>query len=130
MHRKRNADRNEASSHRRNVFRPVTDEFEARVLLSDIPVLNTNDAGPDSLRDALSRAVSNDRIVFQIPVAGNNYDAATGSWTIVLNSPLPAIPTSAITIDGLTQQSQPGAATNHPVVAIAPATGVRETDSR
>ena len=69
--------------------------------------------------------LSNDRIVFQIPVAGNNYDAATGSWTIVLNSPLPAISTPAITIDGLTQQSQPGAATTHPVVAITP--GPRNT---
>ena len=125
MHRNRYADRNETSSHRRNVFRPVTDEFEARVLLSDIPVLNTNDAGQGSLRDALSHALSNDRIVFQIPVAGNNYDAATGSWTIVLNSPLPAISTPAITIDGLTQQSQPGAATTHPVVEITP--GPRNT---
>ena len=52
------------------------------------------------------------------PVAGNNFDAATGSWTIVLDSPLPAISTP---IDHHRRADPAIAArrgTTHPVVEI------------
>ena len=104
--------------HRRAGFSPWVDQFETRLLLSDIPVTNTLDSGAGSFRDALSAAISGDHIVFQIPSTDPNFNAATGSWTIPLLSALPPVFTSNLTIDGLTQQSQPGASTAHPVVQI------------
>jgi hypothetical protein len=67
------------------------------------PVMNTNDAGPGSLRDAILNANAssgNDLITFAI--------SGTGPFTITPLSQLPALTDmSGVTIDGLTQ---PGAA--------------------
>ena len=47
-------------------------------------VTNTNDGGPDSLRQALLEAVDGDTIEFQIPTSDPGY--AAGVWTITLTS--------------------------------------------
>ena len=78
-----------------------------------ITVINTNDAGPGSLRDAITQANNTagaDTIIFNIPGAG--------SHTILPNSQLPAlIDPAGVLIDGL---SQPGATTggNPPATAV------------
>jgi hypothetical protein len=62
-------------------------------LLADTPVAatatvtNTLDSGPGSLRDAIANPAAN-TIQFAIPVTDPNYDAATGSYTILLASQL------------------------------------------
>ena len=71
--------------------------MEGRVLLSSFPVINTNDSGAGSLRQAITDAdAAGDGSVvkFQIPGAGVH--------TIAPTSGLPAV-TAAITIDGTTQ---------------------------
>jgi hypothetical protein len=75
-------------------------------------VLNTNDSGPGSLRDAISWANSRtgaDTITFNIP--------GTGPHTIALTSSLPDITDAGLTIDGTTQSGsacgQLGAGTPH-----------------
>jgi hypothetical protein len=101
----------------------MADQVEARVLLSDLIVTTTGDSAndPATLRFALlQQQTSGDRIVFQIPASDPNYNAATGSWKIPISSPLPPVKGD---IDGLSQQTQPGASTTHPVIQITPAAG-------
>jgi uncharacterized repeat protein (TIGR01451 family) len=77
--------------------------MEGRLLLSTFLVKNTNDSGPDSLRQAILNANSNagaDVINFAIP--------GSGVQKITPSTPLPAI-TDSVTIDGYTQ---PGASPN------------------
>ncbi|MGD0043805.1 MAG: hypothetical protein ABSE84_25940, partial [Isosphaeraceae bacterium] len=50
----------------------MLDQVEARVLLSDVLVTNTNDSGPHSLRDAILTAQATDHIIFQIPTGDDN----------------------------------------------------------
>ena len=102
----------------------------AVVLVSPFVVTNTNDSGIGSLRFAIQSAngdINNDdTITFRIPTQDPGFTPSTGSWTIPVLSLLAiAKPTSdgiqhVVVIDGLTQQSQPGAATTHPVVEITP----------
>jgi hypothetical protein len=75
-------------------------------------VLNTNDSGPGSLRDAVLHANANpgpDTITFNIP--------GPGPHTIALTSSLPDITDAGLTIDGTTQSGsacgQLGAGTPH-----------------
>ena len=67
-------------------------------------VLNTLDAGPGSLRQAIADANANsdtDFIGFDIPTNDIGYDPKTGVWTIQLLSSL--LITRSVTIDGYTQ---------------------------
>lgn len=74
---------------------------------NDYTVVNTNDSGAGSLRQAIADAVASpvgtDRIIFNIPTVDPGYDTATGVWTIRPLSDLPLIYTGNITIDGTTQ---------------------------
>src|SRR5262249_22152905 len=84
-------------------------DLEARWLLTNYPVLNTNDTGPDSLRQAITDAngnPGNDSISFNI--TGN------APFIIMLTSSLPAV-TDTVLIDGTTQPGYGGA----PVVEIS-----------
>ena len=82
------------------VARRLTPEMlcmEGRVLLSNFPVINTNDSGAGSLRQAITDADAagdGSVITFQIP--------GSGVQTIAPATALPAV-TAAITIDGTTQ---------------------------
>jgi hypothetical protein len=92
-------------------FRPALEVLEERTLLSTFTVLNTNDSGPGSLRQAMLDANSNpgpDTIRFQI---------GTGSRTIHVGSgglgPLPVL-TDPVVLDGTTQ---PGFV-DHPLIEL------------
>ena len=77
--------------------RPVLEQIERRVLLTDFPVTNTLDSGPGSLRAAIESANLNfgpDSISFNIAPGGAQEIAPANGLPIV---------TEAITIDGTTQ---------------------------
>src|SRR5262249_55280951 len=88
-------------------FRPELEALEQRCLPAVYKVLNINDSGPDSLREAITKANMvtpgvNDTIQFAIPGAGVH--------TITLMSQLPDLSDPAgLTIDG---HSQPGSSVN------------------
>src|SRR5689334_15685786 len=63
----------------RGRFRPEIDTMEDRTLLSTLTVLNANDAGPGSLRQAIVDAGDGDTI---------NFDASLADTTISLGDPL------------------------------------------
>ena len=77
--------------------RPSVEHLEDRCVPATIMVLNSNDAGPDSLRAAIITAnIANDVDVIQFNIAG------AGVHTINVATALPAI-TQPVTIDGTTQ---------------------------
>ena len=98
--------RNKRPSQRRatrRTFRPLLESLEARSLLATFTVVNTNDSGPGSLRQAIldaNAAAFADSIAFSI--------GGGGVQTIAPLSALPDI-TDRLTIDGY---SQPGASPN------------------
>ncbi len=84
--------------------RALLDRLEPRVLFSTITVINTNDAGAGSLRDAINQANANtglDVIDFNIP--------GSGAHTITPLSALPAITDADTDILGMTQPGYAGA---------------------
>jgi uncharacterized repeat protein (TIGR01451 family) len=82
----------------RKSTRPRVEVFEERVLMSTLSVLNVNDSGSDSLRQAILDSNASvgvaDTINFDIPISG--------AHTIAPLSALPTI-TDPVTIDGTTQ---------------------------
>ena len=103
---------------RTRAFLPFLEQVEDRVVLSTFVVTNTNDSGPGSLRQAILDSNATDlaatggtsEIDFAIPAstaaeprrAGSGFDPVNQTWTITLDSPLPAI-TNPVTIDGYSQ---------------------------
>jgi hypothetical protein len=65
-------------------------------------VVNTNDSGAGSLRQALAEARDGDTITFNIPAAGPGYSA--GVWTITLTSGELVIDKD-VTVEGLGRRS-------------------------
>ncbi len=91
----------------RRRFHASPESVEARQLLTTFLVTSAADAGPGSLREAITMSdaphAGADNIDFAIPAtAANNFDPATQTWRIALAGPLPAI-THQVTIDGDTQ---------------------------
>ncbi len=92
--------------------------LEARRLLTNYLVTDTNDSGPGSLRQAILSANANpgpNTISFQFPaqnIPGQvDYDSTYQVWRIQVDSPLPAI-TNQVEIDGYSQRvltAQPAA---------------------
>jgi hypothetical protein len=94
--------------------RPRLEAPETRQLLSTYYyVTNTNDSGPGSLRQAITNAddaPSPSDILFDIPAATDpllsipvpGFDPSTQTWTITLDSPLPAI-TQTVSIAGYSE---------------------------
>jgi parallel beta-helix repeat protein len=82
------------------------------VLALTFTVVNTNDAGAGSLRQAILDANANtgqDTVVFEIPTSDPGYDASTGTWVITPQTPLPCLTDYAGTIiDGATQATFAG----------------------
>jgi parallel beta-helix repeat protein len=107
------------------------------VVTNPFIVTNTTDSTTNpvigSLRFAIEAAnadvENNDTIIFRIPTTDPNYVASTGSWTIPLlagltiDKPESGGVQHTVFVDGLSQQSQPGSATTHPVIAIDPGPG-------
>jgi len=74
-------------------------------------VINTNDSGTGSLREAITNANSAygpDNILFNIPLSDPGYDSSKGIWTISLLTPLPYISGGYTTIDASTQTNNQG----------------------
>ena len=74
-------------------------------------VINTNDSGSGSLRQAIDMANSSNgphSIVFNIPLNDSNYDATKGVWKITINTSFNYIIRSNITIDGGSQTINQG----------------------
>src|SRR5262245_43678123 len=91
---------------RRSLFRPRLEQFEDRLTPSTFTVVNTDDSGPGSLRQAMLDAEASpnvggpDQIAFSIP--------GSGVHTLTPTDVLPIIHHPVI-IDGYTQ---PGASPN------------------
>ena len=69
-------------------------------------ITNTRDAGPGSLRDALTRCARTGGhaiIAFNIPKSDPHFDADTGTWTLTYQDTPPPLTVSDVTIDGFTQ---------------------------
>lgn len=69
-------------------------------------VINTNDAGTGSLRQAMQNAAiypGSHTINFNIPTTDAGYNSSIGVWTIALTSTLPIITHSGILLDGTSQ---------------------------
>ncbi|HBG70641.1 MAG TPA: hypothetical protein DHV29_04015 [Bacteroidales bacterium] len=82
-----------------------------RALTANYTVINTNDSGVGSLREAITSAnaaVGADNIYFDIPNTDPGYDAGSGTFTITLISTLPMISTGYINIDATSQQTNQG----------------------
>jgi len=82
-----------------------------RALTATYTVVNTNDNGVGSLREAINSANSAagaDNIYFSIPTSDPGYDAGTGTFVISLLSTLPMITTGHINIDATSQQINQG----------------------
>jgi hypothetical protein len=95
---------------RARIFRPRLEQLEDRCLLSTFSVVNTDDSGPGSLRQAITSANGTvnvgglpDRIEFNIPGAGVH--TITPGATNGVSTDLGALPTIAdpVVIDGYTQ---------------------------
>ena len=74
-------------------------------------VINTNDSGPGSLRQAITDAnnhVGANTITFNIPTSDPGYNASTGVWKIQPASALPQLTDDSTTIDGTTQVANKG----------------------
>jgi hypothetical protein len=98
-------------------FRPSLEIEEKRILLTSFLVTNTGDSGTGSLRQAIvdsNGTPGRNEIDFAIPAsnAANldvpvpGFDPVNQTWTITLQSPLPAI-TNPVTIDGYSQAQFP-----------------------
>src|SRR4051795_8557074 len=89
---------------------PRLEALEDRLAPAVSLVLNTNDSGPGSLRQAIldADAASGGEIHFAIPPGDPGYVPAADAFPIQPATPLPAL-TAAIALDGYTQ---PGASPN------------------
>jgi len=79
---------------------------------NDFTVINTNDSGNGSLRNAITLACgtpgTSHQILFNIPLSDPNYNAAQGTWTIRPLSNMPYISKGNIMIDGTSQTVNQG----------------------
>lgn len=83
-------------------------------------VVNTNDSGTGSLREAINQVnaapMQADIITFNIPQMDPNFNAITGVFTITLTSTLPIIQSISVTIDGTSQPEYANA--SKPVICL------------
>ncbi len=97
------------------VFSSLSLSAETATPSGGILVINANDAGPGSLREAIEKAENNtrpDTISFAIPETDPGYDASTGTWVVNLQNELPVISDNGLLIDGYSQAVFIGSDTN------------------
>ena len=90
-----------------------TSAFSASTFIaSPFTVINTNASGSGSLSFVIANVNAagsgTSSIAFNIPTTDPNYNSATNTFTILLSSALPTV-TAAVTIDGTTESTVPGA---------------------
>lgn len=90
-----------------NIATGDTSEFSPTSLGNAASVVtNTRDSGPGSLREALtSVGVCSNTVTFNIPESDAGFNATTGTFTVLVASPLPNLASNDILLDGT---SQPG----------------------
>jgi len=89
--------------------------FNSIVFAESYIVINTNDSGPGSLRQAMFEANNHtgpDTILFNIPLTDINYNSLLGVWTIQPDSSLPVLDSDSTFIDGTSQSNFIGSETN------------------
>jgi VCBS repeat-containing protein len=94
-----------------NIRTGDTSEFGPAVSsASSTVVVNTADSGVGSLRNAINVAnySQSGGITFNIPTSDPGYNAAIGTFTIALQSELPALTRTNITLNGHTQTTYAG----------------------
>jgi hypothetical protein len=74
--------------------------LEDRTLPSVLTVLNNNDSGRDSLRDALSRAVNGDVINFDEGLAGSTITLTSGELTVAADVSIEGLGADQLTVSG------------------------------
>ena len=89
--------REAAKREKRKPFQPVFHTLEKRMMLATFVVMNTNDTGPDSLRQAITDSNGASPGPNEI-----DFNIGTGAQVISLISALPSI-SVPVTIDGTTQ---------------------------
>ncbi len=120
-------------------LRPLLESLESRQLLSTYTVINTNDSGAGSLRQAIINANKDstpDDIVFNIPASTApllnqpvpGFDPVTQTWTINLQTPLPVI-SNTVSIDGYTEAHGGGVPYRYPNAVCSSAQSVAITGS-
>jgi predicted outer membrane repeat protein len=80
--------------------RPRLEVLEGRTLLSVLTVLNNNDSGPDSLRDALSRAANGDVINFDKSLAGSTITLTSGELSVAASVKIQGLGADQLTVSG------------------------------
>jgi hypothetical protein len=110
----RQPNRKTPRSSRSQLFRPTLEVLEDRLLLSTFTVLNVNDGGPGSLRQAILDANSHPNVGGPDVIAFNI--AGSGAQSIALSSALPNV-TDAVVIDATTQPGY-SSSSPHPVVEL------------
>jgi hypothetical protein len=80
--------------------RPRLEVLEDRTLLSVLTVLNNNDSGPDSLRDALSRAANGDVINFDKSLAGSTITLTSGELSVAASVKIQGLGADQLTVSG------------------------------
>lgn len=95
----------------RTIFLFLTIIVPSVLFSATLTVINTNDAGAGSLRQAITEAnnvFGPDNIVFNIPTTDPNYNISTGVWTIALLTDLPMMTGGYTHIDATTQTTNQG----------------------
>jgi hypothetical protein len=80
--------------------RPRLEVLEGRTLPGILTVLNNTDSGPDSLRDALSRAANGDLITFDPSLAGTTITLTSGELTVAANVVIEGLGADQLTVSG------------------------------
>ena len=95
------------ASYGSGIWRTAVPDLDA----ADKWVTTTADSGPNSLREVINTSnvqTTGSNILFAIPTSDPGYNESTGTWTIQLQDPLPALKVNGMAIDGASQSVYTG----------------------